>query len=640
MYILKLQFQLTNLSHIHIYDLIFIISALSVLCFLFWKCRYGFGNNDESFYLTIPWRLAQGDALFLEEWHLSQMSGFLLLPFVAIYRSINGFTDGMILSFRHLCIFVQALCCLWYYVRLRRVSPQGALAASILALIYIPFNITALSYNSMGIFLLGLSTVTIATIDASSSVRVNLVFSGFAFAGAVLCCPYLIVVYAVAVLGLLAFAGVSALVNLHAAITARSKDILLGLFWFSAGAALLAVIFAVFVLSRASIADIVKAFPEIMNDPEHKSTAFSAKMISYGGSIYNSSSWSPTVIVFLGLLLGAVVLDKKRKAHRPVYIMLAIAAVEMMLISINIDRRYINHLMYPVNLLSVFCLLLTCDRRSCRLFWGVVIPGMLYSVCIHFTSNQYFYVISSASTVSMLGSVTMLWLLVQEILSQNVHGTAAAYAGDRGMGGSDTAEKDSSVDNAEENDPTDIRMSQEHGSDVGRRTPAVRRNSLGSALPIMLSLVLTMTLCGLLIYRRATHVFWESSMKTQTTTLDYGPQAGVITTAAKEQLYDRLMDAVLYIEEKTSAKSVLFLTEHTWMYLACPELRNSAYSAWLSGINHDSINKLIAYYRLNPAKLPDVIFADTKEEEYADILAEKLRCINKEYIPTGGCIYR
>ncbi len=627
-------------EHIHIYDLIFIISALSVLCFLFWKCRYGFGNNDESFYLTIPWRLAQGDALFLEEWHLSQMSGFLLLPFVAIYRSINGFTDGMILSFRHLCIFVQALCCLWYYVRLRRVSPQGALAASILALIYIPFNITALSYNSMGIFLLGLSTVTIATIDASSSVRVNLVFSGFAFAGAVLCCPYLIVVYAVAVLGLLAFAGVSALVNLHAAITARSKDILLGLFWFSAGAALLAVIFAVFVLSRASIADIVKAFPEIMNDPEHKSTAFSAKMISYGGSIYNSSSWSPTVIVFLGLLLGAVILDKKRKAHRPVYIVLAIAAVEMMLISINIDRRYINHLMYPVNLLSVFCLLLTCDRRSCRLFWGVVIPGMLYSVCIHFTSNQYFYVISSASTVSMLGSVTMLWLLVQEILSQNVHGTAAAYAGDRGMGGSDKAEKDSSVDNAEENDPADIRMSQEHGSDVGKRTPAVRRNSLGSALPIMLSLVLTMTLCGLLIYRRATHVFWESSMKTQTTTLDYGPQAGVITTAAKEQLYDRLMDAVLYIEEKTSAKSVLFLTEHTWMYLACPELRNSAYSAWLSGINQDSINKLIAYYRLNPAKLPDVIFADTKEEEYADILAEKLRYINKEYIPTGGCIYR
>ena len=50
------------------------------------------------------------------------------------------------------------------------------------------------------------------------------------------------------------------------------------------------------------------------------------------------------------------------------------------------------------------------------------------------------------------------------------------------------------------------------------------------------------------------------------------------------------------------------------MYLACPELRNSAYSAWLSGINQDSINKLIAYYRLNPAKLPDVIFADTIRE--------------------------
>jgi hypothetical protein len=171
----------------HIYDFLFLISVFSVLCLLCWKCRFGFGNVDEAFYLTIPWRLTQGDALFLEEWHLSQMSGFLLLPLVAIFRAFDSTAEGIILVFRYICITVQTLCCVWYYHRLKRISPAGAFAASILALIFIPFNITALSYNSMGIFLMGLSTVTLATLRGTPSARIDLLFSGVTFAGAVLC---------------------------------------------------------------------------------------------------------------------------------------------------------------------------------------------------------------------------------------------------------------------------------------------------------------------------------------------------------------------------------------------------------------------------------------------------------------------
>ena len=61
------------------YDVfLFLAAMLPVAVMLFAKCKYGIGNRDESFYLTVPYRLCQGDRLFLNEWHLSQMAGWIL----------------------------------------------------------------------------------------------------------------------------------------------------------------------------------------------------------------------------------------------------------------------------------------------------------------------------------------------------------------------------------------------------------------------------------------------------------------------------------------------------------------------------------------------------------------------------------
>ena len=40
---------------------------------------------DEGFYLTIPYRLIQGDCLLVDEWHVSQLAGFLLIPVLKLY---------------------------------------------------------------------------------------------------------------------------------------------------------------------------------------------------------------------------------------------------------------------------------------------------------------------------------------------------------------------------------------------------------------------------------------------------------------------------------------------------------------------------------------------------------------------------
>ena len=75
---------------------LFLICGILIL----YKCRYGYAYSDECFYLTIPYRLTQGDRLILNEWNPAQLAGFLLYPAVSLYLRIFGSTEGIVLAFR------------------------------------------------------------------------------------------------------------------------------------------------------------------------------------------------------------------------------------------------------------------------------------------------------------------------------------------------------------------------------------------------------------------------------------------------------------------------------------------------------------------------------------------------------------
>ena len=65
-------------------DLLYFLCFGVVLAMSIWKLRFGFPGADESIYIAIPYRILQGDAFLLQEWHMSQMSGFLVLPLLRI----------------------------------------------------------------------------------------------------------------------------------------------------------------------------------------------------------------------------------------------------------------------------------------------------------------------------------------------------------------------------------------------------------------------------------------------------------------------------------------------------------------------------------------------------------------------------
>ena len=180
---------------------LFFAVSISFFIFLnFWKIKYGFKGWDESFYITIPHRILQGDALFKDEWHLSQLSGFLRIPFVWIYELVTKSTEGIVLFIRVCYVVFHAVVSVFAYIRLRKYGYVAAVSM-LLYFIFTPFDIMALSYNTMGMDFLVVTGVTMATADTSK--KLPFILSGISFSAVVLCCPFMALVYVLFAFGVL-----------------------------------------------------------------------------------------------------------------------------------------------------------------------------------------------------------------------------------------------------------------------------------------------------------------------------------------------------------------------------------------------------------------------------------------------------
>ncbi|MCF2680733.1 hypothetical protein JQM69_08520 [Faecalicatena contorta] len=550
---------------------LFLIGLLIFSVFIFKKCIYGFGNIDESFYLTIPYRLCQGDKLFINEWHLSQMSSFLLYPFMKFFLIINGDTEGIIIAFRWIYGIIQIISSIVLFGFLRRSSRIGAIVSSLIFLVYAPFGIMALSYNSMGIIFLSLGLVLFTCSEKS----VITIIAGIFYAFSVLCCPYLAVVYVFYIVCVL-------LNNYIERLNIKCNNILLPkrALLFSVGVVLITLVFLIFVFWNIKITDFFAALPNILNDPEHPNIGISNKVVLYFYSIFFCNKYTPFIISSYGvvLLLGIIDQNEKRKSvYFVFYILLSLSHI----ISCVIFNAYINHLMLPLNFVALFCILIYKNEKALPFFYNIWIPGMIYTVCINFSSNQNIYAISSASTVALIGSILIITITIKDSYKK-------------------------------------------FGSLI-----------LKKMIIFSVSLTIIFLFC-FEIYYRWNHVFWEDSIKTQKYLLMTGPEKGLLVSAEKKEKYNTILQNDLEnIDEST--ESILFLSESTWLYL-CGDWGMSSYSAWLSKVNDASILKLKSYYSLNEDKLPDVIFIEKEYEEYICFFNDNYGYSNIIYTDSGNII--
>lgn len=128
------------------------VMAAGAILLLSWvRLFLGVDLTDESFYVALPYRFALGDVPILDEQNLAQFAGILILPFVRLFLRIAGEPDGIVLYVRHLHLIFTALVGFVVFLAMRQALHwRHALLAGALCLLFVPFNIHSISYNTMG----------------------------------------------------------------------------------------------------------------------------------------------------------------------------------------------------------------------------------------------------------------------------------------------------------------------------------------------------------------------------------------------------------------------------------------------------------------------------------------------------------
>lgn len=539
--------------------LLFVLGILPLSVMLFMKCRYGFANVDESFYLTVPYRLCQGDALFLNEWHLSQMTGWILQLPMALFLRLGGSTEGVVLAFRQLYVALHLVSSTVIFLLLRRKCKIGGAVAALFFCIYVPYNISTLCYNSMGLGLMTLSTVIVTCADR----RWSDVIGGSLYALAVLCCPYLAVLLPI-------YGGAVLLVRSRPKWGEGLPFLLPRRFgMYVLGIALPAALFLITVLPRIPLADWPQIIAGLFSDPEH-SASIIGKLAQYA---YGIVVIRPMRFFCLILLCGLLV---KRKEIQAILGGVVLALVGYVLLR----AIFVNHLMFPLNLAGLYFYLVYRNTSAKPLFFGIWIPGMIYSVCIHLGSNQCFYVISSASTVSLMASVLIVLLTLKEELPK-------------------------------------------------LRWPILKYG-------LVTAVVLVFLVQGAMqVKLRWNYIFWDKhDITAQTQLLTEGSHKGLLVSPEWEEEYRTDLETASHLDPNGS---LLVFGKKTYFYLFT-SCTNSSYSGWPAGTPDSILQRLEIYYALCPDKRPDQILIPEANRDYAPIFLEEKGYVLSYESPCGDMI--
>lgn len=448
------------------------------------------------------------------------------------------------------------------YIRLRKHG-LGAVFAVVLYMLFVPFNIMALSYNTMGLICNFLCTVFLITSDGKYK---NYIIAGCFFAGMVLCQPPLIFAFAVEFLvGLIYFLA-------HRQYGALRKS---GAFL--AGCVIAAIPVLAYFLIYVGLNNVIISLPGIMSDPSHKAiTSFSAliqKILKFylpkgilpiGNIIF--SVRKILIIFFSGFLLIwlLLIVDKHRKKRQALY--LSMSCVCSLFISVVylacVQESYINFLLFAWALhgITFFAFSDKTERRMLLISYFV---GLSHAMAF-LGSNQYGYVFCIALLPVCL---VVIMLSIKQIETRY-----------RGCG---------------------VRI-------------AVRQKALDAF--ICLCVIISMSF---LVYARCVHVFWQTPPNTLNVWCDSGPQKGVIVAESTYEHFEKYLND---IREKDISQddNILMLTQQTWLYL-CLDTPLAQYSSWLSGINDKTFERLKVYYEINPEKRPDKIYVEKEEAEEKDV---------------------
>lgn len=554
----KVLSRLDEKSKLRLQNGVFISLMVAAFFFALWKTHYGYRDYDETFFLAIPHRLSLGDVMFKHEWNLAQMSGFLLLPFVKLYTLITGGTEGIILAARIYYTVLHTAVASYVYYRLRKYG-YIALFGCLLFFLFSPFDIMAYSYNSMALDLLVLSGVTMAT--TSYEKKTPLILSGLAFAGAVLCSPYMLFVFVTYVVCVGIHHLLKKLGRLPNVVLRSELFSIKTALWFTVGAASLAVVFLIWLLPRVSIGEIFESVSRMMSYSRLKGMTFGGRVNSYFTSIYNMNTYFPIVLGVYGAMLIGMIIDRNRRRRAALYLIIS-AACTIYSLSLMLEKSedvYFNCIMIPMFFIGLTSYIL-CKEKPKTIFASVFCLGILYSFFAFLGSDQGIHIISVAFVIVNFAGYIFLAQLIKEMVGK--FDSSRLYKG----------------------------------------TLIAASVVLVAALGIQF---------GVQFHNKRTHCFWEFGIDTLDTEFTQGPAKGIYSADYTVAKYNEIYNDIQSYKNMKS-DNMLVLYSNPWVMMALHDMKYSGYSAWIGDDRYTSASevsqRLLDYWEVNPDKMPKYVY--------------------------------
>ena len=525
----------------------------------------GFCWTDESFYYSTCDRFYRGDALLKEEWYRTQMSSVFCLPFYAVYMMIAGTNAGVILYFRILYLILSFSIAYVVYVVMKKEYPTSvALIMATLIMFYAHLNITTFSYYMLSVDFLLLALTLIYDYKNTNS-RMELVIAGVVFALSVMAMPALVVGFIAVIMVILLILIARRFVKLPENVNKIIDS--MELFRVSAyiilGICIPALIFVVYMFTKVSIEDVIKALPGIMVDNEHDFTYgyLIRKFFRAIKEIYGK--WTDVAYFMIAATFVLQKFLNKKKQIANVIVLFDVVLFIVLGIKSYGHTGYIQAA-YMFFALPIFFL---TSKKNHRLFWLFGTWGMILAVTYCFTSSDFLYVLAIGFFIVAIASVAFVYDYISEQISSD--------------------EPYEEPDNGE------------------NRGVIIK---LVSTLLVLASVYFACVTVGL----RLSNVYRDAPISELNCKITKGPGKGLYTTSEHLEYYNNVCDC---IDEYASGEGrVMFSKVLPWGYLYS-NMRCGYPTTWrASAYNADQLE---AFYELNADNYPDVIFVlDEKYGSY------------------------
>lgn len=564
---------------LNIVDLAALICFIAAFVFLYIRSGYGFGIDDESLYLSVPYRLIRGDSLLTDEWHVSQLLGFVLYIPVKLYLSITGSTEGILLFFRHLFVIVQAVVSAMVYLVLRK-NGKSALFAMLIFMLHVHMTYFVVNYYTVTI----LSAEIICFILYSGFENKKFLkkfLVGFFLSAAVLGEPFLAV--PVIFYALICFIKPAISKTKFAEKYLPEKVFSIKTFTpIFLGILPLFITFTAFVLSRTTIKKILQCLPMIFKNPEYTIAGKGSNVITAFSSIFTVFKVSYIGFVIFAVIFVLIARDKKRMEHRKEYFLASFAGYIVYIIEILVSRytadlsekytviigmsKYLYWMM-SLAIFSLICYLLTENKKKI-LFYSFWLVGLVTAIFIDISSDIGPRCSTSALAISDTAGIIFIFDLVKEIKSEEDKNFLTKIA--------------------------------------------------SCVLALMIVLQLGTQIRILADVKGAAFEYAsESKVNDLSVKIDKGPAKGLLTTKNRNNIYNQMISDLDVIKEKCNGR-FLIAENYPWAYLYM-EKDFGTFSEWFLGYRWDVYEgaTLRQYCEINPDKMPEYIYVTNRTFNYS-----------------------